>query len=97
MRLPPPEIPAGLPARSCGGFDFLWRRRFYARSSGLRKSNSDHLLRRLSPVLALANMVHLFTDKFARLGARRLSFASIFLGTFYSLFLRRRSLTLGLA
>lgn len=97
MRLPFTDIPASLLTRSCRSFPLLWWRQLHACTARLRKSYGDHLLGRAGTVLALPNMVHLFTDKFARLGARRFTLASVFLGTFDGLFFRHRFLTFCLA
>jgi hypothetical protein len=58
------------------------RRQFYSGPSRLGQSDGDGLLRGAGTVLAFANMVNLFPDKFSGLSAGRLSFRGIFAGTF---------------
>jgi hypothetical protein len=55
-------------------------------AAGLRQSDRDGLLRRLSAMLTLANVMHLFTHKFACLRAGRLSFFFIVTRAFDNFF-----------
>lgn len=96
MRLPVPDVPSGLLTGPCRSPTPLGRLQLHARTASLGKANGDRLLWRPGPVLALTDVMYFFPNKFPRLGARRFTFASIFLGAFYGLLLGHMSLTLPL-
>ena len=58
-------------------------RQLHACTSRLRKPDSDSLLRIGGAMLSFANVVHLFADKFAGLGAGRFAFFFVSLCAFH--------------
>ena len=63
----------------------------YARPTGFRQPDRDHLLRRSGAMLALTNVLDLFANKLSCLRARSLPFALVFLCAFQCLFVRHGS------
>jgi hypothetical protein len=57
-------------------------RQFHARAAGFRKGDGNGLFRIGRAVLSFANVVHLFADEFAGLGAGRFAFLFVSLGSF---------------
>jgi hypothetical protein len=70
----------------CTAFARLWQ--FYACAASFRKSDGDGLFRVDRAVLPFANVVHLFADKFAGLGAGRFAFFFISVGSINSFLFR---------
>jgi hypothetical protein len=64
---------------------FLRRLQVDSSATRLGEAYCDSLLRRASTVLALTDVVHLFTHEFSRLSTRRLSGALIFASPLYRL------------
>jgi hypothetical protein len=82
------KIPAGALAHFFRRFALLGRRKRYAGSPRLRKSNRDGLLGRSRAVLTSTDMVNLFSDEFSSLRRRRFSFARVATGTIDGPFFR---------
>jgi hypothetical protein len=82
------QVTFGLLDHALRGAPFLWRGQFHARTTRLRQSNGYGLFGGSGAVFALADVLHLFADKFARLSGSRFTFASIFSRSFNRLSFR---------
>jgi hypothetical protein len=71
------EILLGLMADAAGCFAVGWRWEFYAGTARPGESDGNGLFGRSRSVFALANVVDLLAHKFARLGGRGFSFATV--------------------
>jgi hypothetical protein len=76
------EITLRLLSRSGRCFAAFRRRQFHAGASRFGQTDGDGLLGRSRAVFALANVLHFFPDKLARLGGRREPFALVFTCSF---------------
>src|SRR5581483_3909492 len=72
------QIALGLSARPVGCTASLRRRQFHAGAARFREANRDGLLWRSCAVLAFANVLHLFANKFTCLCTGGFAFARIF-------------------
>src|SRR5207302_8450595 len=93
-RWPPPasraattQVAAGAGAHLLGGPATFGRSELDAGAARFGKPNGDSLLRRARSVLALADVVHLLANKFARLRAGRFSLALLLVCAFQGLLL----------
>src|SRR5205814_947228 len=64
----------------------FWRGQLYSCPPRLRETNGDRLFRRSGAVFAFPDVFHLFADKLASLGGRRLAFALVFARAFNRFF-----------
>src|SRR5438067_532206 len=93
-RWPPPasraattQVAAGAGAHLLGGPATFGRSELDAGAARFGKPNCNSLLRRARSVLALANVMHLLANKFARLSAGRFALALILVCAFQCLLL----------
>src|SRR5205085_5310325 len=93
-RWPPPasgaattQVAAGPGSHLLGSPSAFGRSELDAGAARFGKPNGNSLLRRARSVLALADVVHLLTNKFARLSARGFALALILVGAFQCLLL----------
>src|SRR5438477_3954476 len=93
-RWPPParrtattQVAAGPGSHLLGSPATFGRSELDAGAARFGKPNGNSLLRRACSVLALADVMHLLANKFARLSAGRFSLARVFVGAFQCLLL----------
>src|SRR5207248_6497538 len=81
------QVAAGPGSHLLGSPPAFGRSELDAGAARFGKPNGNSLLRRARSVLALADVMHLFANKFARLSAGRFSLARVFVGAFQCLLL----------